>query len=155
MHMQSYVLRDKGLCATSGYLISDETDRPLYRADGKNWTLSREYTLKDTEGAELLHLKQKLFSLSKTYMIDRNGEHCATIRQSGRNFRIDMPGQSGFKVEKSWSGLEYKFMREGREFAVANPKPVSLTANCTVKIQTGEDTALVLASMVAIYDMKR
>lgn len=153
--MQRYVIRDKGFSSTDGFVILDQTDRELYRADGKNWTLSREFMLKSAEGAELLHMKQKLFSMVPTYTITRAGSPCATIKKAGARYSIDVPGQHPIQIERSKAGMEYTFKRDDRPIANVARKLVSLTENATIDIETSEDAELILASMVAIYDMKK
>lgn len=153
--MLRYVMKDKGFSTTEGFVFMDETDRQLYRADGKNWALSKEYAFKDADGTELIHLKQKLFSLTPTYIISRNNEHYATIKKSGGRFRIDMPSQSPITVDQSFGGMQFAFRRDDRFIANVTRKPISLMENCVVEVETTEDAEMILASMVAIYDMKK
>lgn len=152
--MLRYVMKDKGLSTTHGFVFLDETDRQLYRADGRNWTLSREYVLANAEGIEQLRLKQKLFSLSPTYTVSRSGSPCATIRKSGAKFRIDLPDQPPIVVERSLGGAAFAFKRGDHTIANVNRKLVSLWENCTVEVETSEDAELILATMVAIFDAK-
>lgn len=153
--MLRYAMKDKGFSVTDGFVFTDETDRQLYRADGKNWTLSREYVLKDVDGTELIHLKQKLFSLSPTYTVSRNNQHYATIKRSCKRFVIDIQDQLPIVVEQSIAGIHFSFKREDRLIASVTRKLISLMENSVVEIETGEDTEMILASMVAICDMRK
>ena len=150
--MQRYVMKDKGFSSTNGFVFTDEADRQLYRADGINWTISREYAFKNADGEELVHLKQKLFSLVPTWTISRYHGPSATLRKSGGKYTIDTPEQPRVKVDQSFAGREFSFTREDRTIARVTRKAVSLTENCVVEVETSEDAEMILASMVAIFD---
>jgi len=152
--MPTYTMKDKGLSTTNGFVFLDCTENELYRADGKNMTLSREYTFKDAQGAELLHLKQKLISMSPTYFISGNDGQSTTLRKAGGKYTIDQPSQERIIVERSLGGKKFTFKRDGKPIANVDRKLVSMAENCTVEIADPKDSEMVLASMVAIYDMK-
>lgn len=153
--MQRYIMRDKGFSTSQGFVFLDEADRQLYRAEAKNWTISREYEFKDIEGKLLLHLKQKLFSLSgPVYTLSRDGSPCATIRKSGGKYTVSHTDGSELQIAKSRAGLEYTFTRDDRTIATLSRKLVSLSENCTIEVETSEDAELILASALAVFDSK-
>lgn len=149
--MPRYTMKDKGFSSTRGYVFLDQADKEQYRADGKNWTISREFTLKDMQGNDLLHLKQKLLSMYPTYTVTRDGVQCATIKKINGRYSIDQPGQPPIKIERSFADTSFTFKREGTPFASVTRKPVSLLENCTIEVETGEDAEMVMAGMVVVY----
>lgn len=153
--MLRYVMKDKGLSSTEGYVFLDESDQQRYRADGRNWTVSKEYSFKGADGAELFHLKQKLISLSPTYTMQRNGGHFATIRKSGSKYSIYLSDQTRITAQQQKGGTAFMFSRENQPIANVTRKLVSLAENCVVEVEAEEDAEMILAGMVAIFDMKK
>lgn len=153
--MQSFVMKDKGFSTTEGFVFLDQFDKKLYQADAKNWTISREYTLNDSQGTEVLQLKQKLFSLSPIYTINSNGNHYATFRQTGSKFAIDFVDQPQITIQKAFGGKEYHFERENKPIASVNRKLISLLENCVIEVKSPEDAEIVMAGMVAIFAVNR
>ncbi|MDW4904752.1 LURP-one-related family protein [Streptomyces sp. ADMS] len=76
-----FLVRDRLLGFGDDYWIEDQHGDKVYLVDGKAMRLRDTFELKDTQGRVLIDIRQKMFALRDTMMIERDGAPLATIRR--------------------------------------------------------------------------
>ena len=150
-----YVLKQKLLSWGDDYYIRDEEGREVYLVDGKAISWGGQLSFKDMDGHELAHIKQKLFKLSPTYEIHRNGELAAVVKQElfsllRHRFTVDVPGPDDLEARGDFLDHEYVFTRGDREVATVSKSWLTLRDTYGVETADGEDDVLILASAVVV-----
>lgn len=75
------LVRDRILGIGDDYWIEDEHGTKVFLVDGKALRLRGTFELKDTQGHVLLDIRQKMFALRDTMVIERDGRPLATVRR--------------------------------------------------------------------------
>ena len=150
-----YVLRQKILSFGDDFTIRDEAGDDAFVVDGKAFSFGDKLSFQDTAGRELAFIKQKLFHLSPTYEIWRDGRLAAVVQRElfsffHHRFTVDVPGPDDLEATGSLTDHEYEFRRGGRVVAVVSKRWFSWTDTYGVDIDDGEDDVLVLASAVVV-----
>ena len=78
-----YQLKQKLLSWGDDYYIRDDQGREVYFVDGKALSFGGQLSFRDLEGNELAFIRQKVFKLSPTYEIHRDGRLAAVCFSSG------------------------------------------------------------------------
>jgi uncharacterized protein YxjI len=135
--------------------ILDESGRPVYRVDGKVWTLRDRLVVYDLSGQEVFGVHRKLLAFRPTYEITVGGEEIAEVRRHfftpfRDKFTIDVPGPDD--LEMTGSLLEHNFTIRRGDRVVATVSKAWLTFRDTygVEIVDGEDERVILASVLAV-----
>jgi uncharacterized protein YxjI len=150
-----YVLRQKILSFGDDFTIRDEAGNDVFVVDGKAFSFGDKLSLQDTAGRELAFIKQKLFHLSPTYEIWRDGQLAAVVQRElfsffHHRFTVDVPGPDDLEAEGDFTDHEYELRRGGRVVAVVSKRWFSWTDTYGIDIADGEDDVLVLASAVVV-----
>jgi uncharacterized protein YxjI len=148
-------MRQKLLSWGDDYVIKDEEGRELYLVDGKAISWGGQLSFQDLDGRELAFIKQKMFKLSPTYEIHRNGELAAVVQQElfallHHRFTVDVPGPDDLEAKGDFLDHEYVFTRGGREVATVSKRWFALADTYGVEVSEGEDDVLILASAVVV-----
>jgi uncharacterized protein YxjI len=150
-----YVMRQKLLSWGDDYTVRDENGRDVYLVDGKAISWGGQLSLKDLEGRELAFIKQKMFKLSPTYEIHRDGKLAAVVKQElfallHHRFTVDVPGPDDLEAKGDFLDHEYVFTRGGREVATVSKRWFAWADTYGVEVADGEDDVLILASAVVV-----
>jgi uncharacterized protein YxjI len=150
-----YVLKQKLLSWGDDYYIRDDAGREVYRVDGKAISWGGQLSFNDLEGKELAFIKQKMFKLSPTYEIYRNGDLAAVVKKElfallHHRFTVDVPGPDDLEARGDFLDHEYVFTRGDREVATVSKRWLSLSDTYGVETVDGEDDVLILASAVVV-----
>ena len=150
-----YVMRQKLLSWGDDYVIKDEAGRERYLVDGKAISWGGQLSFQDLDGRELAFIKQKMFKLSPTYEIHRNGELAVVVQKElfallHHRFTVDVPGPDDLEAKGDFLDHEYVFTRGGREVATVSKRWFALADTYGVEVAEGEDDVLILASAVVV-----
>jgi uncharacterized protein YxjI len=150
-----YVLKQKLLSWGDDYYIRDDDGREVYLVDGKAISWGAKLTFRDMEGRELAFIEQKMFKLSPTYEIYRNGELAAVVKKElfallHHRFTVDVPGPDDLEARGDFLDHEYVFTRGDREVARVSKQWLSFSDTYGVETIDGEDDVLILASAVVV-----
>ena len=148
-------MRQKLLSWGDDYVIKDEEGRELYLVDGKAISWGGQLSFKDLDGRELAFIKQKMFKLSPTYEIHRNGVLAAVVKQElfaliHHRFTVDVPGPDDLEAKGDFLDHEYVFRRGDRDVATVSKRWFALRDTYGIEIADGEDDVLILASAVVV-----
>jgi len=148
-------MRQKLLSWGDDYTIRDEDGRAVYLVDGKAISWGGQLAFKDLEDRELAFIKQKMFKLSPTYEIQRDGKLAAVVKQElfallHHRFTVDVPGPDDLEAKGDFLDHEYVFTRGGREVATVSKRWFAWADTYGVEVADGEDDVLILASAVVV-----
>jgi len=148
-------MRQKLLSWGDDYVIKDEAGHELYLVDGKAISWGGQLSFQDLDGRERAFIKQKMFKLSPTYEIHRNGELAAVVQKElfallHHRFTVDVPGPDDLEAKGDFLDHEYVFTRGGREVATVSKRWFALADTYGVEVAEGEDDVLILASAVVV-----
>jgi uncharacterized protein YxjI len=148
-------MRQKLLSWGDDYTIRDEDGRDVYLVDGKAISWGGQLAFKDLDGRELAFIKQKMFKLSPTYEILRDGKLAAVVKQElfallHHRFTVDVPGPDDLEAKGDFLDHEYVFTRGGREVATVSKRWFTWADTYGVEVADGEDDVLILASAVVV-----
>ncbi len=149
-----YILKQSLLARASDFSIKDETGQDAFVVHGRASLTGRRLSLKDTTGAEVAAVRQRLVALRPRYEIVRGGAVAAVVKAvpftSGRRFTVDAPGQAGFRVTGNFFANDYLLTRGDRRVARVSKELFTMSDTYTVDVADGEDPVLVLATAVVI-----
>src|SRR6476646_1641998 len=120
-------MRQKLLSWGDDYTIRDEEGRDVYLVDGKAISWGGQLSFKDLQGRGLAFIKQKMFKLSPTYEIYRDGKLAAVVKQEffaflHHRFTVDVPGSDYLEAKCDFLDHEYLFTRGEREVATVSKR---------------------------------
>jgi uncharacterized protein YxjI len=150
-----YVIREKMFRLTEDSDITDEYGRPVFRVNGKLFSIHGTIVMRDMVGNEVATIKRELIALRPTYQITRQGQELAEVRKKlfspfVDRFTIDIPGPDDLYMTGSLFEHEFTIERGGEVVATVSKAWISLTATYGVEIAPGQDDALILASVLAL-----
>src|SRR5687767_11563596 len=92
-----YVLKQKMFAWGDDFIIKNQDDQPIYKVDGKVFTIGKKLTFEDMQGNELARIHQKLLSWGPTYEISQGNEMLAVVKKQlftlfKCKFTVDVPG---------------------------------------------------------------
>jgi uncharacterized protein YxjI len=150
-----YVMKQKLFSFGDDFTIRDSEGREVLYVDGKMLSLGDKLIFKDPQGQEVARIDQKLISIGPTWEISRNGQHAATVKKSlfsflHCTFSVDVPGPDDLEARGNLLDHEYTFTRDGSVVAEVSKKWFSLTDSYGVDVAEGEDGVLILACAVVI-----
>ena len=150
-----YVIREKLFHLAEDSAITDEAGRPVFRVDGKIFSLHHTLVMRDMAGNEVATVRQHMIALTPTFEITRAGQELGEVRKKLfspfiERFTIDIPGPDDLEVSGSLFEHEFTVSRQGAVVATISRAWVSLSASYGVDIAPGEDDALILATTLAL-----
>ncbi|MFZ4173861.1 LURP-one-related/scramblase family protein, partial [Streptomyces griseoincarnatus] len=123
------LVRDRILGIGDDYWIEDDRGTKVFLVDGKAMRLRDTFELKDAEGRVLIDIRQKMFALRDTMVIERGGEPLATVRRKRlsllrNHYRVSLADGgteldvSGRILDREWGGGDAR----GHRAAVGPPR---------------------------------
>lgn len=151
-----YVIREKFFRLTEDSDITDESGQPVFQVQGKFLSMHHTLVMRDMQGAEVATIRQHLVALTPTFEITRGATELAEVRKHmlsffGDRFTIDVEGTTDdIEVQGNLFEHEYTMSRGGRVVATVSRSWMSLSATYGVEVAEGEDTVLLLASVLVL-----
>lgn len=140
------------------YRVYDESENEVYRAEGQTFSMSNKYIFQDSNGETIFEFRQKVLSLKPTFFITRDGQDILKIQKTfgfkPEIFVEYLLDTDAFYVSGNIWGSEYKFFKEGREFAYVAKDIWKLADTYGVAVEEGQDATIVLAVVVIIQIIK-
>lgn len=150
-----YLIRERFFRFGDDSTITDESGNAVLQVDGKVITLRDRLVLRNPAGQEVAEVQRKLIALRPTYEIKIKGGETATVRKHfftpfRDRFTIDIPGPDDFELSGNLLDHEFKIRRGGQVVATASKRWFSIRDTYAVEIADGQDTLLILASVLAL-----
>lgn len=152
---QVYLIREKFFGLGQDSEITDEHGRTVLRVDGKALSLRERLVLLDPDGREVAEVRRRLVSMRPTYEISIGGEEAARVRKKlftpfVDRYTVDIPGPDDLELVGDLFEHEYT-VRRGRDVVATISKAFfTMRDTYAVDIAAGEDTVLILASVLAL-----
>lgn len=157
--IQRYKMHEKLVTIGDDYWIENEAGEQAFYVDGKALRIRDTLIIKDVQGNELYKLKEKLLRIKDTMDIeDGDGKTAATIKKAlitplRDRFKVEVSNGPEMDIQGNILDHEYKIESEGRKIAEVSKKWFRLRDTYGVKIEPGQDNALVLAIAAALDQM--
>ncbi|MFF9397893.1 LURP-one-related/scramblase family protein [Streptomyces sp. NPDC014646] len=138
------------------YWIEDTDGRKVFLVDGKAMRLRDTFELKDSEGRVLVEIRQKLFSLRDTMLIERGGEHLATIRRKRlsllrNHYRVTLVDGTELDVSGRILDREFAVEYDGELLAQISRRLLTVRDTYGIDIvREDADAALLIAVSVCV-----
>ena len=150
-----YVIRERLFRLGEDSDITDESGQRVFQVDGKVLSLRDLLIVRDPAGNEVARVHRKLIALRPTYEITVGGQEVAEVRKKfftpfGDRFTIDLPGPDDLEMVGNLLDHEFTIRRGDQTVATVSKQWFSLRDTYGVEIAPGEDTVLVLASVLAL-----
>jgi uncharacterized protein YxjI len=150
-----YLIKERFFDLGDDYDITDEDGRKVLHVDGKVLSLRDKLVLEDPSGREVATVHRHLVSLRPTYEVRIDGEKAAEVKKKlftpfRERFTIDVPGPDDLEMRGNLIDREFTVERGGREVAQVSRRWFSIRGTYAVNIADGEDTLLILASVLAL-----
>jgi len=150
-----YVIRERLFRLGEDSDITDESGQRVFQVDGKVLSLRDLLIVRDPAGNEVARVHRKLIALRPTYEITVGGQEVAEVRKKfftpfGDRFTIDVPGPDDLEMVGNLLDHEFTIRRGDQTVATVSKQWFSLRDTYGVEIAPGEDTVLVLASVLAL-----
>ena len=149
-----YRMRERLFDLGEDYSIKDETGEAAYWVDGQVLTLKKTFLLKDPSGRVLARIREPLFALRETVVIERENGPTATVRRAllsllRPRYHVEL-ADGDLEIAGDLLGHEYTIRRDGQEIARISRRWFSLRDSYGVEVAPGEDAPLLLAIAVAL-----
>jgi uncharacterized protein YxjI len=153
--MKMYVIRERMFRMGEDSDITDEAGQLVLHVDGKVMSLHNRLVLQDPSGREAGQVHRKLAALRPTYELTIGGKDVAEVRKHlftpfGERFTIDVHGAGDMEISGDLLGHEFTIERDGQTVATVSRRWLSVTDSYAVDVAPGEDTVLILASVLAL-----
>lgn len=150
-----YVIKERILALGQDSDITDESGRLAFHVDGKAFSMHDRLVIEDPTGREVAQVRRRLVSLRPTYHISRGGEDIAELRTKlfapfGPRFTLDVAGVGETEIRGDFSAHEFTMVRDDRTVATVSKRWLSMSDTYAVEVAPGEDTVLLLATVLAI-----
>lgn len=148
-----FYMKQKLFSLKQDFDIYDVNEKPVFRVDSKLISFGRQMKLLDMESGEVIcDIKQKVFSLTPTVVVEQEGKEFCRIRKKITFFKpkywVEGPG---WTVDGSI--LEHHYTIHGSNQPVANIRKKFLSWSDTFELEVLKedvDMALVIATILAI-----
>ncbi|MER6344911.1 LURP-one-related/scramblase family protein [Streptomyces sp. NPDC001595] len=154
-----YLVRDRLLSFGDDYWIEDERGDKAFLVDGKAMRLRDTFELKDAEGRILIDIRQKMFALRDTMLIERDGDALATIRRKRlsllrNHYRVTLVDGTELDVSGKIADREFAIEYDGELLAVISRRWLHVRETYGVDvIREDADPALLIAVTVCVIHL--
>ena len=150
-----YIVKEKFFGLGEDSDIMDESGRPVFRVDGKVFTLRDRLVIQDLSGREVASVHRRLIALRPTYEITIGGRSAAQVRKHfftpfRDSFTIDVPGPDDLEMTGSLLDHNYTITLGDRVVATVSKAWLTFRDTYGVEIAEGEDDLLILAAVLAV-----
>lgn len=74
-------VKEHAISLTDSFTVRDDADNILFEVRGKLFHIGDHFTIYDSNGQEVMQMKQVLFAHTRQYEMSRNGVEIATLRK--------------------------------------------------------------------------
>ncbi|MGW0942621.1 LURP-one-related/scramblase family protein [Streptomyces sp. NPDC002623] len=155
-----FLVRDRLLGIGDDYWIEDDRGDRVYLVDGKAMRLRDTFELKDTSGRVLIDIRQKMFALRDTMVIERDGAPLATIRRKRlsllrNHYRVALAdGRTELDVSGKILAREFAVEYDGELLAVVSRRWLHIRDTYGVDVvREDADPALLIAVAVCVIHL--
>lgn len=152
----TYFMQQRFWSLADSFVIRDGRGEPVFRVEGKPFSLGDRLRFFDMNGVEHLYIKQKLFSLRHLFRIYKGPRLYAKMTKRLRVFNdkfvLDVPGAHDYVIRGDITSYRYRIFRDGRRVADIAKRLPAWGDQYRVRIVAGEDDLVLLAAAV-IVDM--
>ena len=155
-----YEVREKLFAIGDDYWIEDENGHKAFLVDGKAMRLRDTFELKDTRGRVLIDIRQKMFALRDTMVIERDGEPLARIKRKRlsllrNHYRVSLAdGSTELDVSGKILDREFAIEYDGELLAVISRRWLHIRDTYGVDVVRDDaDPALLIAVTVCVIHL--
>jgi uncharacterized protein YxjI len=155
-----FLVRDRILGIGDDYWIEDEHGNKAFLVDGKAMRLRDTFELKDTQGRVLIDIRQKMFAIRDTLVIERDGEPLAKVRRKRlsllrNHYRVSLAdGSTELDVSGKILDREFAVEYDGELLAVVSRRWLHVRETYGVDVvREDADPALLIAVAVCVIHM--
>ncbi len=150
-------MREKMFAIGDDYWIENGHGDKVFKVDGKAFRIRDTFVLEDLNGHELLKSHEKKLTIRDKMEIERDDKTIATIKKAmispiRDRFVVEMDGKD-IEVKGKIADHEYKMERDDDKIAEVSKRWFRIRDTYGIKIEPGQDTALLLAISVCVDRM--
>lgn len=157
--IQRYKMHEKLVSIGDDYWIENEAGKREFYVDGKALRLRDTLIIKDVQGNEVYKLQEKLLRIKDTMDIqDADGKTVATIKKAlisplRDRWKVEVANGPEIDVRGNILDHEYKIEAGREKIAEVSKKWFRIRDTYGVEIESGQDSALILAIAAALDQM--
>ncbi|MFG3656583.1 LURP-one-related/scramblase family protein [Streptomyces sp. NPDC047706] len=154
-----FLVRERLLGFGDDYWIEDDRGDKAYLVDGKAMRLRDTFELKDTQGKVLADIRQKMFALRDTMLIERDGEPLARIRRKRlsllrNHYKVVLVDGTELDVSGKILDREFAVEYDGELLAVISRRFLHVRETYGVDVVRDDaDPALLIAVTVCVIHL--
>ena len=151
-------MREKLFAIGDDFWIENEAGERVFKVNGKVLRVRDTLVLESPSGEELYSIQQKMLHIRGTMEIERGGRKIATVKKAlvtplRDRFSIDVEDGDDMEAKGNIVDHEYKIERGGDEIAEVSRRWFRVRDTYGIEITSGQDAALILATVVCIDQM--
>lgn len=149
-------MRERLFAIGDDYWIEDADGRKVFLVDGKAMRVRDTFELKDAQGRILVEIRQKLLSLRDTMLIERDGEHLATVKRKRlsllrNHYRVTLVDGTELDVSGKILDREFAVDYDGELLAQISRRWLTVRDSYGIDVvREDADTALLIAVSVCV-----
>lgn len=149
-------MRERLFAIGDDYWIEDADGRKVFLVDGKAMRVRDTFELKDAQGRILVEIRQKLLSLRDTMLIERDGEHLATVKRKRlsllrNHYRVTLADGTELDVSGKILDREFAVDYDGELLAQISRRWLTVRDSYGIDVvREDADTALLIAVSVCV-----
>jgi uncharacterized protein YxjI len=154
-----FQVRDRLLGFGEDYWIEDDNGEKVYLVDGKAMRVRDTFELKDRQGRVLVDIRQKMFALRDTMVIERDDEPLATIRRKRlsllrNHYRVTLVDGTELDVSGKIADREFAIEYDGELLAVVSRRWLHVRDTYGLDVVRDDaDPALLIAVTVCVIHL--
>lgn len=153
-----YRMRAKLFDLGEDYWVETTAGRTVFQVDGKAVRFREAFTIRDAGGEVVATLQERVARLRDTMAIGRPGRPTASITRKKvgplrQHYVVEADDVGTIDVRGNLTDHEYAFEWDGHAVAEVSKRWMTARDTFGVEIQPGADTALVIATTVAVDAM--
>ncbi|QOV41942.1 LURP-one-related/scramblase family protein [Streptomyces chromofuscus] len=154
-----FLVRERLLGFGDDYWIEDDRGNRAFLVDGKAMRLRDTFELKDTQGRVLADIRQKMFALRDTMLIERDGEPLARIRRKRlsllrNHYKVILVDGTELDVSGKILDREFAVEYDGELLAVISRRFLHVRDTYGVDVVRDDaDPALLIAVTVCVIHL--
>lgn len=158
--MTRFTMRQPWFTIGDDLLVLDDDGNVVFKVDGKLLSFRSSATIRDSQGQEIVSVREVLLSLDRVTSLERNGEALGTVKQIGSTSdlraRFEVETEAGEPLTVRDTGFrDYRIERGASCVATIEKADTGLRDRYDINVTAGEDVGLVLGVAVAIRQMAR
>lgn len=132
--------------------VLDENGVDKFKVKGKVFSIRRKKKICSLDGKLLYFVKNKFFNwwTHTCFIFDAQGQKIASVKNRGYKGGYDVVGFTDEISIDGWGVTGYTINKNGKQIGSVKPKIMSMTDTFEVDIDDAEDTAFVVAMVIAI-----